>query len=297
MVIIPKDYQHALDLIQDEKMQIIAGGTDVMVKKRSWSGLKPNIDLPILNISHLKDLSYIREDYDGIHIGATTLLEDLIHSPLVPEPLKAAVREMASPAIRHVGTLGGNVGNASPAGDTLPILYVFDARVVLESVDDIRLVAVSEFFTNPSQTVKKTNELIKEIILKDIDYSGFYYEKVGGRKSDAISKVSFIATYSKDEDAYLDDIRIAFGAVYKTVVRNRTLEKKLKDALNQIKTDTRTSDALATLTKAISDQFVNEILQEFSELIRPIDDQRSSAKYRKMCAINLLKSFVSMIGG
>ncbi len=278
MVILPKDYKHTLDALQDEKLTIIAGGTDVMVKNRNWSGLIPRIEGNSINIFQLNELSYIREDESGLHIGAGTKLEELLNSPLIFEPLKAAVREMASPAIRHVGTIGGNVGNASPAGDTLPILYVYDTVIVLESVEGIREISIFEFITGPGKTTRKSNEIIKEIILKNIDYTGFYYEKVGGRRSDAISKLSFVGLYNADEKGTIKDVRIAFGAVYKTIVRNHELERQLLQSLN-------------------SEKSMEDIIDEYSQLIQPIDDQRSNANYRKNCSLSLLKSFIQMVGG
>ena len=108
MVIIPDSLNHALDELYEKDLTLVCGGTDVMVRKRSWAGLPPVIGKDVLNISGLKELQYIRKDGAGLHIGAGTSLEEILRSPLVNQPLKEAVRQMASPAIRHVGTIGGN---------------------------------------------------------------------------------------------------------------------------------------------------------------------------------------------
>ncbi len=297
MVIIPDSYSHALDELFDKDLMILAGGTDVMVRNRNWSGLSPKLDGDVLSIASLDELSYIKEDERGLHIGANTSLETILKSQLVFPLLRQAVSQMASPAIRHVGTIGGNIGNASPAGDTLPILYIYDTLVVLESVEGSREVSICEFITGPGKHIRKSDELIKEIILKDIPVTDFYYEKVGGRRSDAISKISFGATYTKDPDGSLRDIRLAFGAVYKTVVRNRNLEKELMEALNNRKNMGQTLPGKSSVISAIHDKAVEEVIQAYNLLIQPIDDQRSSAKYRKECAVNLLKSFIQTIGG
>lgn len=297
MVIIADTYAHALDELYDQEMTIISGGTDVMVKKRNWAGLAPVIDQDILNISGLDELRYIKEDKEGIHIGANTTLEDMLKSTLICEPLKAAVREMASPAIRHVGTIGGNIGNASPAGDTLPVLYVYDTMIVLESVEGTREVSISEFITGPGSHIRKKDELIKEIILKDLGITDYYYEKVGGRQSDAISKVAFVGTYTKDDEGMVTDIRMAFGAVYKTVIRNRNLELELLEVLNHHTESKKTIQGKSNVVEAINFQAVSSVMDAFEKLIQPIDDQRSTANYRRKCSMNLLKSFILSTGG
>lgn len=295
MVIIPNNYQDALEQLNLSELDLIAGGTDVMVKKRSWSGLAPTFKRDTLCVFHLDDLQYIKVLEDGIHIGSMTRLEDLLNDD-IPVPLQTAVLEMASPGIRHVGTIGGNIGNASPAGDSLPILYIYDTVIVLESIEGTRQVPIEDFIVGPGQTTRKPNELIKEIILTKLDYKGFYYEKVGGRRSDAISKLSFVGIYQRDSAGIITDVRLAFGAVYKCIVRNRDLELKLIQAINQeeLRHDGR---PLSHMVSIISENAISSCISGYSDLIKPIDDQRSNAKYRKSCSINLLKSFINMIGG
>lgn len=296
MVIIPNNYDEALEALNQSELGIIAGGTDVMVKKRNWSGLAPKLDSDTLCVFHLSELQFIKSQDDGLHIGSMTRLEDLLHSEQTPLPLKTCILEMASPGIRHVGTIGGNIGNASPAGDSLPILYVYDTVVVLESISGVRSVPIEDFIVGPGRTTRLPNELIKEIIMKDIDYKGFYYEKVGGRRSDAISKLSFVGLYNRDKTGTVIDLRVAFGAVYKTIVRNRELEKQLIVAINQeeIRND---GETLSSMISIISDYTISSCVKRYEEIIQPIDDQRSNAKYRKACSISLLKSFINMIGG
>lgn len=296
MVIIPNNYSEALEVLNQSKVEIIAGGTDVMVKKRNWSGLAPKLEAETLCVFHLKELQYINKDEEGLHIGSMSRLEDMLHSDLIPAPLKTAILEMASPGIRHIGTIGGNVGNASPAGDSLPVLYVYDTIIVLESINGLRRIPIEDFIVGPGRTTRESNELIKEIIMKDIDYKGFYYEKVGGRRSDAISKLSFIGLYNREESGIVTDYRVAFGAVYKTVVRSRKLEEQLINAINheEIRHD---GHMLSAMVSIISDNTISDCIKNYEEIILPIDDQRSNAKYRKACSISLLKSFLHMIGG
>lgn len=296
MVIIPSNYADALDKLSQANLDLIAGGTDVMVKKRNWSGLAPKLDTDTLCVFHLNELQFIKAEDDGLHIGSMTRLEDMLENDLVPLPLKAALKEMASPGIRHVATIGGNIGNASPAGDSLPVLYVYDTIIILESTNGLRQVPIEEFIIGPGRTSRKPDELIKEIVMKNIDYKAFYYEKVGGRRSDAISKLSFVGLYNRDEAGVIKDIRLAFGSVYKTVVRDKVLEEELIKAIGneELRHDGNT---LSVIVSIISDNSISTCVKAYEAIILPIDDQRSNAKYRKSCSINLLKSFINMIGG
>lgn len=271
---IPKTYEEALDLLSKNELVIMAGGTDLMVKNRSWSGLAPKLDKDVLFVSQLDSLNYVRRENEKIHIGATITLEKILNEEIIPEILKAAIRLMASPGIRHTATLAGNIGNASPAGDTLPVLYILNAKIVLESIEGINVVDISDFINGPGSRSMKSQEMIKEIIIDDVQFGYTMYEKVGGRKSDAISKVSFAGAVSS-EHGMITDIRMAFGAVAPTVFRDAEFEARL---LNTPAGDLR------MMTDFIKDHY--------EPGINPISDQRSTAEYRTTCALNILGKFL-----
>lgn len=275
--IIPETYKEALEVLNSKKVTIMAGGTDLMVKGRNWSQLPPKFTDNILFISNLKCLSYIKKDETGLHIGSTTTLNELLNHKDIPKLLKKAVANMASPAIRHSGTIGGNVSNASPAGDTLPVLYVLNARVVLESINGERIINIKDFITGPGKTDRRSNELIKEFIIENENFDYESFEKVGGRKAETISKVAFCAGV-KLKDNIIMDFRTAFGAVGPMVVRVNEIENKLVGK----SVDSNKEDII-------------EILKEYSDYINPIDDQRSTAVYRKQCSLNLLNAFISKV--
>ena len=109
----------------------IAGGTDLMVQKRRWGGLVPGFDHPVLLIGHLEELNGVSNSKNEIRIGSCSTYTALLSHAAVPEMLKLCISQIASPAIRTRGTIGGNICNASPAGDTLPVLYALDASVIL----------------------------------------------------------------------------------------------------------------------------------------------------------------------
>jgi CO/xanthine dehydrogenase FAD-binding subunit len=238
-----------------------------MVKKRSWAGLPPDLDKDALFISEIEELKYIRKSGGFIHIGSMTTLEQLLHDVNTPEILKKAIFLMASPGIRHIATIGGNIGNASPAGDSLPVLYILDAKIVIDGKGTERMVPIEEFILGPGKISMASREMIKEIIINDVRFDKVHYEKIGGRKSDAISKVSFAGGVSY-RNGKIEEVRMAFGAVAPRVVRNRHLEKKCLDLTHK------------------------EIQEKYAEYITPIDDQRSNAVYRKKVCMNIIKRFM-----
>ncbi|MGE7607415.1 FAD binding domain-containing protein [Peribacillus frigoritolerans] len=266
-----------LSQLNKEDCAIIAGGTDVMVLHKSRRGVPPKIPKPIVFINHLSELKQVYQHHKDLHIGACCTYSELLENPLIPFALKNAIKTIAAPAIRNRGTLGGNICNASPAGDMLPLLYVYNAKLLLRSVNGDRMVAISDFIQGPRQVQHFQNEIVTEIILPFVlGDSHVVFEKVGNRNADAIAKVSFAGFIRISKDR-IDDIRFAFGAVGPTMVRSIDIEKKLVGK-----------------TIPLADADIAEIVAAFDKIIRPIDDQRSTASYRKTVALHLLRYFLSM---
>ncbi|MEH7334520.1 FAD binding domain-containing protein [Neobacillus drentensis] len=266
-----------LSQLNKEDCAIIAGGTDVMVLHKSRRGVPPKIPKPIVFIDHLTELKQVYHLYKDLHIGACCTYSELLEHPIIPVALKNAIKSIAAPAIRNRGTLGGNICNASPAGDTLPLLYVYNAKLLLRSVNGERIVAINDFIQGPRRVQRDPNELVTEIILPSVleEAAHVVFEKVGNRNADAIAKVGF-AGYIRINEARIEDARFAFGAVGPTMVRSLNIEKKLVGK---------------TIPLASSD--IAEIVADFDKIIKPIDDQRSTAVYRKTVALNLLRYFLN----
>jgi xanthine dehydrogenase FAD-binding subunit len=129
----PASLDEALRIRAEDEAIPFAGGTDLMVKRRRYSGLVPRLDRPALFIAHLPQLRGVSLERAVLTVGAAVTLSEMLSDDRVPGVLREAIGQMASPAIRNVATLGGNVCNASPAGDTLPALYCLNARLVLGS--------------------------------------------------------------------------------------------------------------------------------------------------------------------
>lgn len=270
----PTNIIEALDFLNEKDAIIMNGGTDLMVKKKSWSGTIPSFDKPILFINSLKELKQVFTEKNNLIIGSGCTFSQLERSPLVPTYLKVVIREIASPAIRNLATIGGNICNASPAGDILTPLYALDAKLRLVSRNKERIIPIKEFIIGPGKTLLNANELLTEIIIENYKNKKFYYHKLGTRRATALAKASFIGFYEV-ENNIIRDLRIAFGSVGPVIIKDRDLELSLVGG--SIK-DTKFK--------------ICEIVGRYSELIRPINDARSTAKYRKAVCLNLLRNFL-----
>ncbi|WP_428818024.1 FAD binding domain-containing protein (plasmid) [Clostridium butyricum] len=270
---LPKTINAALQILNSENVILYAGGTDLMVRYKNETSLLPIFDKNILYIGQIDELKKVYENDEEIVIGAGCTLASLLRNEHVPEILKKAIRGAASPAIRNMGTIGGNICNASPAGDTLPVLYSLNSRCSVISEGLERTINIEDFIYGPRRTVLEKNEMLKSITIPKENFNIVHYEKVGARKASAISKLSF-AGLCNVENGRVQDLRISFGAVGATVVR-------LKEAENLI-----IGRQINTL-----DKFIKEAIEIYDKNINPIDDQRSTAQYRKIVVMNLIKYF------
>ena len=275
---IPQSLKEALDILSKNDCYIMAGGTDLMVIKHRRSGLLPNFDKDVLYISNLKELDYIKVDKNGdLHIGAATKYKTIEKDERVPLLMREIVKEIASPNIRNMATMAGNIANASPAGDSLVGLYLLDAKLVLASKSGERIMPVSEFVYGVRRIHRNPDELIKEIIIPHHEFSKTYWKKVGSRAAESISKITFAGAYTLEGDV-VKELRIAYGSVSVTVVRRPEIEKKYKDLkINELKAK------------------IPAILEDYSQFVQPITDQRSTKDYRFKVAMNITKKFIEEI--
>ncbi|TNF07847.1 MAG: xanthine dehydrogenase family protein subunit M [Bacillota bacterium] len=277
--VIPKTLREALEIINDGSFMLLAGGTDLMIQHRSSAHTPPHFNKNVCYLSNLKELKYITKDTHHIHIGAMTTFEEILSSPLIPLIFKDVIRDIASQGIRHLATLAGNIANASPAGDSLVYLYAMDAWICIESLKEQRICPITEVIIGPRKTTIKPNEIIKEIMIPVKQYHHCQWVKVGPRKADAISKVSFVGL-AQIENEILKDCSFAFGAIYKTVLSKRDIDKTL----------------IGLHTSQIN-QKLDEFIHLYEPWIQPIDDLRSNKNYRKQVAINLLRDFLLKLQG
>ncbi|MBI3039903.1 xanthine dehydrogenase family protein subunit M [bacterium] len=247
----------------------IAGGTDILVK---WK----NGGLP--QLSHFVDVrkivpSMIVKENGKVIIGAGCAMNVLALDPFIAgnfPALSSAAWSVGSFQIRNMATIGGNVANASPAGDTIPALLALDANVILGNSAGTRKIPILEFFSGPGKTVLKRGDLIEGFEVKNCQTKGAFL-KLGTRASNAISKVS-LALSIFESKLGSSEFRIALGAVASTVIRCKKAETILGES-----------------SAPFSNEVLNEAMVAVQEISKPIDDIRSAKVYRKKMAGVLLK--------
>ncbi len=258
----PRSLKDALRMLAEVgPLTPLAGCTDLYVGL-NFGTLE---DQRFLNLWNLDELRGIRVDNGALRIGALTTWTQVARSRTVLRRvpmLAAAALEIGAVQIQNRGTIGGNVANASPAGDSLPVLAAAEALVELAGRDWVRTVPFTSFYTGYRQTVKRPDELITAIEIPRIEGTQ-WFRKVGTRAAQSISKVVVAAVRAKRP-------RIAFGSVAPTVIRTPLTE--------------------LALARGVS---IGEAQQILQEEISPIDDKRSTAAYRRRVASNLLALFWS----
>jgi len=257
----PKSLADALKMLRDEgPLTPLAGCTDLYVAL-NFGTLK---DVRFLNLWGLERLRRIGIRAGMLAIGALATYTDLIRSPVVRKRLPmlvAAAREVGGVQIQNRGTIGGNVVNASPAGDTLPVLAAADAIVVLQSAGGVRRIPFNTFYTGYRQTVRRSDEIVVALEIAPIR-GRQYFRKVGTRAAQAISKVVMAGVAGTPP-------RIALGSVAPTVIRAAQTEAAIAGGAS-----------LEAAQRILADE------------LSPIDDMRSTAEYRRRVAVNLLAQFV-----
>jgi xanthine dehydrogenase FAD-binding subunit len=275
----PTSLEEALEIRSKHRAVPFAGGTDLMVKLRRGAGVLPGFERPALFLDRCAELAELRADDRALEIGAMVTLARLAEDPLVPRPLAEVARSMAGPAIRAVATAGGNVCNASPAADLMPFLCAHNARARLISKASRRTLPVEELVTGPGTTVIGLDELLAALIVPAWSPTVSFWRKAGTRRANALTKVSLFACADAD-GVTVHRARIALGAVAPTVVRLREVERMLEGA------------AVADLEGVAA-----RAAEACAAAVRPIDDQRSTADYRRRVACGLVVHFITAVLG
>ena len=258
---------------------VYAGGTDLLVQVRS--GLRNPESLICLDrLDELKGIS--RHENGAIRIGSCTTHTRILADPMVRKDLPVLARAvigLGSPPIRNMGTIGGNICTASPAGDTLPPLYVLEAEVELRSELGRRRMPVRGFILGPGITLLQKGEILSAVWIKQPEeYQVHHFEKVGLRNALACSVASLAALLRVSADGVIEKATLAWGSVAPTVFTCPDAEKVL------------TGERLC-LKK----------LQEAAAMVRtgvcPITDVRADAAYRRVVAGNLLLRLLNWRAG
>lgn len=273
-LVAPVTLAAALDLLaSDTGLTPIAGGTELMVALSAGRLAQKQL----LSINHLRELRFIDVAPDAITLGSGTTFTDLRRHPQIAADFPLLVQAASwtgSIANQNRGTLGGNIVNGSPAADSPPALLVYDATVTLVSVRGARSLPYRDFHLSYKKSVLAPDELLFSISLPRC-YSGYrgYIRKVGTRNAQAISKIALAGLALLDANRIVTDIRLAAASLREVPTRCPAAEQALTG--QPITPKTIATARAALLTEA-----------------RPIDDIRSTARYRAAVAANLLEEFL-----
>ena len=278
-VVSPRSLSEAFAVLADAPHRPVAGGTDLLVQITGELGEPPERVIDLWGLDELRGISV---DGDGLVIGALTTYTDIRRSPDVARHLPAladAAATIGAAQIQNRGTLGGNAANASPAGDTLPILLAADAELVLGGPRGERSVAAAAFWTGYRRTALEADELILRIRFPIVADRQVRFRKVGTRRAQAISKVVMALAWQRDDDGpEWRSVRLALGSMAATPVRAPRTEAVMDGATPSQETAEAAVAALA------------------AELT-PIDDVRSTAEYRRAVAGRVLHRLIRDEGG
>ncbi len=262
--LIPKTLKEACIMLaeHEDKARILAGGTDLLIK------MKHRIVQPeyIIGISNIPHTDYIRIDHEQLVIGANTKISAVGQHPQIQRYFPAlayAASVTATVQIRNMGTVVGNLCNASPAADTATPLLVYDARVVIMHPAGERILPLDEFFRGPGVTALESGEIVKELILPlTPERSGSNYQKLSARSKVDIAAIGVSAFLLADDTETVIQARIAIGAVAPLPKRVTRAEKSLEG-------------------KKLTQALVKKAAQISMDEAAPITDIRATALYRK----------------
>lgn len=279
-VLLPETIEQALTLVKEGFIPV-AGGTDLIV--RNHATRKESFDdhlIPpqVFSTSKIKNLNNIKTKNGCIEIGAGAKISEIIDFDKTPQILRESLKSIASPGIRNAATLAGNICNASPAGDSLPALYILDANINYFEMKNNEVlkktIPIKDFITAPGKTILNNNEksisIVSSISIKLLEGYDFIYKKLGTRAANALSKLNISVIYKKKNNNFID-FKLAIGACAPTIIRNITAEQLL------IKH---------------GQEKLDKILSLYSECLTPIDDQRSTATYRKNTALKIIEDII-----
>ncbi len=257
----PKTLPELKENLSQPGALILAGGTDIIPKMRKHK-FAPTI---LVDTSGIPDLEFIEDQKDEVVIGSLTTHQQIARSPLIASvnpALQAASESIGCIQTRCRGTLGGNLANASPAADTIPPLLIYNASLLIQSLEGERTIPLESFLLGPGKTSLDKGEFIHSVSFPRLkDRWGAEFIKVGKRTGMAISVVNAAAAVILDQEGRIADARIALGAVGSVVIRCRETESVLVG---------RNPDR----------EVYTEAGRRVREEIRPITDVRSTVDYR-----------------
>lgn len=273
----PSSLDEALELLADEATRgtPMAGCTDLMV---GWVSGGLSVPERAIDVSRLAELKEIDERHDRIVVGGGVTFMAMRQSSIVPRWAPALVEAAATVGgyqIQTMGTLAGSMVNASPAGDPAPTLLVTDGTVVLASHRGEREVSLGKFWTEYREVDRRPDELVVRVELPKLTEGAREgFRKLGPRGAQAISKVMGAYRGKLADDGTIEDFNVSLGSVAPTAVRLSNLENWLKG-------------------QEPTPELIDEAESRASQEVEPIDDIRSTARYRRWVSGRLVRGFLS----
>ncbi len=281
-VVSPGTLAEAYALLAAQPYRPLAGGTDLMVQLTGEIGPVPE---RVLDLWQLDELRGIRVAGQALDLGALTTYSELRRSAACREHAPALVEAAATigaAQIQNRGTIGGNVMNASPAGDTLPVLLALDATMIVGGARGEREVAAIDFWPAYRRTATGPDELLVRVRIPLVGGRVQRFRKVGTRRAQAISKVVMAAAWQGDAagetEAVRHDVRIALGSVAPTPIRIAAVEAALEG-------------------RAWNAALIERAVAALAGAIAPIDDVRSTAAYRREAACRVVRRLLADAAG
>lgn len=266
---VPETLKEALLLMKNEQVKPYGGGTDLMIEDGR--------EHKFLFLHRIPELKTITEDKDYVKIGAEATFTDIEESDLTPQILKDAMSQLAAPAIRNFGTIGGNIGNGSAKADSVLILFATDSLIRLKSADSERTICIKDFYKERKQLDLREGELIVEVLLPKKYTNHYYYKKIGARNALSISRTGFAGLFYV-ENGTIVHVATAFGAIEPIITRHPEID-----------------EMLIGKTIAEAKEIKNAYLNAYENAINP-SAGRVSKEYRKTVCLNLLKDFLEQNG-
>ena len=265
----PRNLFEAYERLAAGPMRPIAGGTDVMVAITGELGPIPE---RMLDLGRLEELRGISLEAGSLVLGARTTYTEIRRSTLCREHLPALVEAastIGAAQIQNRGTIGGNIANASPAGDTLPVLLAADALILVGGQRGEREILAADFFVEYRKTALASDELVLQVKFPIRPRRELRFRKVGTRRAQAISKVVMALAWTDLGSGGWKDVRLALGSVAATPIRALATEAVLEGARP---------------TPEVADRAAETLAAE----LNPIDDVRSTAEYRRTVSARVL---------
>ena len=266
---VPETLEEALTIMRDEKVKPYSGGTDLMLEVEEGESY--------LFLNKVSELKIIKSDSDYIRMGAQCTFTEIEESDITPKILKDAMSQLAGPAVRNFGTIGGNIGNGSAKADSALIFFVTDSLIRLKSASSDRTIYIKDFYKQRKQLDLREGELIVEVLIPKKYLQNYYYKKIGARKALAITRVGFAALF-QEENGVITHLATAFGAIEPTIVRHPEIDEML-------------IGKTISEAKGLKDNYLNL----YENAINP-SAGRVSKEYRKTVCMNLLKDFLNENG-